>query len=276
MKRARSYWKPTSTATVESFRQGRRRRVVARSQVRQGVKPSAYCDAALQAAEACDRAHLLDDVDAVVVAQPGELALVRLEHRDLRLDRRGHVDVLGGVEAEPHHGVHEVDRRHRVVVGALGLEQRQRRVEAAVEDELRRLVVVGHVVAGGVRDDQIGAHLADEIDDGGALVVVARVDFSVGEAERDVRRRRRVRRRAAPRAAGSPPISSEVCSKLPRLPSVALHITTSCPSGRTEPACRRRGSRDRPGVRRRRGRASAGHCRDLEDAHRMQLPVELG
>ncbi len=71
-------------------------------------------------------------------------------------------------------------------MGTLALEQRQRRVEAAVEDELRRLVVVGHVVAGGVRDDQIGAHVAHEIDDGRALVIVACVDFSVGEAERDM------------------------------------------------------------------------------------------
>ena len=91
-----------------------------------------------------------------------------------------------GLEAESHHGVHEVDRGDLVVVGTLALEQRQRRVEAAVEDELRRLVVVGHVVAGGVRDDQVGAHVAHEIDHRGALVVVACVDLSVGEAERDV------------------------------------------------------------------------------------------
>ena len=33
----------------------------------------------------------------------------------------------------------------------------------------------------------VGAHVAHEVDHGGALVIVARVDLSVGEAERDVR-----------------------------------------------------------------------------------------
>ena len=40
------------------------------------------------------RKALRHDVDAVVISQPRELALVRLEHRHLRLDRRAHVDVL--------------------------------------------------------------------------------------------------------------------------------------------------------------------------------------
>ena len=116
MKRARPYSKSSVDCHCRSFHQGRRRRVVPRSQVRQGVKPSAYWTPHCRprkrvTARICSTMSMPSWSRSHV-----SWLCVRLEHRDLRLDRRRHVDVLGGLEAEAHHGVHEVDRRDGLVV----------------------------------------------------------------------------------------------------------------------------------------------------------------
>src|SRR5581483_3488007 len=141
---------------------------------------------ALLAPETRRRAHLLDDVDAVVVAQPGELARMRLEHRHLRLERAADVDVLDRLEADPHDRVHVGDRRHQRVRRPLRLVQRKGCVEAALEHELRCLVVVAHVVVRVVRDDQVGTGVAYEVDHGMPLLGVGGVDLGVANPERDV------------------------------------------------------------------------------------------
>jgi hypothetical protein len=133
-------------------------------------------------------AHELDDVDVVVLLQPAQLALVGLEHLHLRLDRLGHVDELGRGEAGAADRLHEVDGRDDRVVRARRLEQRKAGQEARVEHELRDLVVVGHVIAGRVRDDHVGPRLAHEVDDEPTLLGIGRVHLAVGELERDVLR----------------------------------------------------------------------------------------
>src|SRR5437879_2159249 len=138
-------------------------------------EPLRITGAALLATEPGRRLHLLGDVDAVVIAEPGELALVSLEHRDLDVDRLGDVDVLRRLEPDAHDRLHVVDRRDEPVMRPARLEQRERRVEAAVEDELRDLVVVRHVVTRVVGDDQVGPGGAHEVDDEPALIRVRRV-----------------------------------------------------------------------------------------------------
>src|SRR5687768_9866975 len=54
-----------------------------------GAKPLRVAHAALLAPVPRGGLHLVDDVDAVVVAEPRELALVGLEHGRLRLDHFG-------------------------------------------------------------------------------------------------------------------------------------------------------------------------------------------
>src|SRR5689334_7059443 len=110
MKRAMSYSNSTcaTIVTILSRQEPRRRPAQPGEALRESL---CVADAALEPAEARRRAHLLDDVDAVVVAQPRELALVRLEHRRLGVDRVRDVDVLRRVEADAHQGVHPVDRR---------------------------------------------------------------------------------------------------------------------------------------------------------------------
>src|SRR5947208_9407015 len=141
MKLASPEWKRTSVATMilSSGKEapGRTPEPSLARRERLGVR-----DAALLAAEPGHDAHLLDDVDSVVGAKPAQLALVGLQHRDLRLDRVADVDELDGVEADAHHGVHVVDRCDDAVVRLAGVEERQRRMEARAEDELRDLVVI--------------------------------------------------------------------------------------------------------------------------------------
>src|SRR4051812_7558076 len=90
MKRARPYLK-SSPATSSSFRLGEDAAGRAAEPRRARDEAFGVLDAALQAAVAGRRPHLLDDVDSVVVAQPCQLALVRLEHRPLRVEGRSHV-----------------------------------------------------------------------------------------------------------------------------------------------------------------------------------------
>ena len=102
-----------------------------------------------------------------------------------------------GREPDAGQRVHVEQRRDDVVRRPAGLQQRQRRVEAALEDEPRHLVVVAHVVVRRVRDDQVRAVLADEVDDRRALLR--------GRTRRPRRRRSRgtrapPRRRPPPRA----------------------------------------------------------------------------
>ena len=59
-------------------------------------------------------------------------------------------------------------------------------MEAAVEDELRDLVVVRHVVTRVVGDDQVGPGGAHEVDDEPALIRVRRVDLAVPDPESGV------------------------------------------------------------------------------------------
>ena len=89
------------------------------------------------------------------------------------------------------------------MVGLTGLVQGQRRVEAAVEDELRDLVVVTHVVALRVGQDQVRASVADEIDDRTLLRAVGSVDLTVAEAESRVLGPADLRRAASLRAANA-------------------------------------------------------------------------
>src|SRR6266567_762760 len=142
-----SWMSTTGSACTNTFRssameRSRRRMPALRQQPPcRPAQPSLALDeplgvrgAALLAAEPGRRPHLLDDIDAVVVAKPRELALVSLEHRDLDLDRLGDVDVLGRLEADAHDRLHPVDRRHPRVGRLAGLEQGQRGMEATVED----------------------------------------------------------------------------------------------------------------------------------------------
>src|ERR1039458_4339563 len=103
-------------------------------------------DAALEATECTCGLHLLDDVDTIVVAQPGELALVCFEHRCFRFDHVGDVDEFSWCEAEPREGFHEEDRRHLVVMWLPCLRERQCCMEAAIENDLGNLVRVGDVI----------------------------------------------------------------------------------------------------------------------------------
>src|SRR2546430_6597775 len=84
MKRASPYWKPPSVATV-ILSSGEESSGRAAQPGQTGCEALGVVDAGLLAAEPGHGSHLLDDVDAVVVAQPAELGLVRLEHRHLRV-----------------------------------------------------------------------------------------------------------------------------------------------------------------------------------------------
>ena len=74
----------------------------------------------------------------------------------------------------------------RVVPGALRLEVREGRVEGALEDELRDLVVVAHVVVRSVRDDDVRPGLPHELDHEALLRRIGCVHLAVGEPERRV------------------------------------------------------------------------------------------
>ena len=95
--------------------------------------------------------------------QPYELALVALESFKLLFEHVAHVHVLGGVEAHTGQRVEVQDRRHDVMGGMLGLQERQSSDMAGVEDEPADLHMVGHVVVGRMRQDDVRLDRPDKV-----------------------------------------------------------------------------------------------------------------
>ena len=78
-----------------------------------------------------------DDVDAVVVEKPLELALVAGEHRLLQLHLLGDVHVFGGDKVHTSAGIRVEDGGDRGCRTALGMKVGTGCVEGCLEDQLR-------------------------------------------------------------------------------------------------------------------------------------------
>ena len=107
--------------------------------------------------------------------------MVAFEHFDLEVDFIGYVHKLLGDEVDAGQRVHVVDRHELRGLLRLGRPVGESRRERRVEDELRGRRVVGHVVVGVVRDDDVRLRVLDDLDDLAAALRVVRVDVEVTE-----------------------------------------------------------------------------------------------
>jgi len=143
-------------------------------------------DSALDSPKLAHSFREVQEVEPIVLSHPVELTAVAGKHFLLGREHSRDVHVLFGHEPNPGQGIH-VEKWQYLFCSRPGRpDMWNRRHEGCVEEQFAGGAVVGMVVVGIVREDDIRLDIANNVDEQVAHVAAARVDLAVGYSRTDV------------------------------------------------------------------------------------------